>query len=232
MLEVGDALVLAHQSGIIHRDVKPANILLDNHHRAKLTDFDLARGTVDTQGTRTGALGTFIYAAPEELENAKQVDQRADVYSLGMTALFVLYGKDLPTRAFQNGGWFINQLQYPDELKRVLAKAVAWEHQDRYATVREFCVELTQALAKGVARTDCRTQTDGMQRQRHRRTILGAVVACGMIGPLLWRVAKPPHEVPPISSSTAGTAVQPSELLTLSPEIRAKTLTSSSSWIK
>ncbi len=73
ILEVGEALVLAHGRSVIHRDVKPANILLDEDGRPKLTDFDLVRAADTTGGTRTqGMLGTFLYTAPESLSNPKE----------------------------------------------------------------------------------------------------------------------------------------------------------------
>jgi hypothetical protein len=81
VLDVGEALAFAHQRGVIHRDVKPANVLLDAAGRARLTDFDLVRAVDSSAGTRTGSmLGTFVYAAPEVLHNAKEADVKADVY--------------------------------------------------------------------------------------------------------------------------------------------------------
>lgn len=75
ILGVGDALAETHAKGLIHRDVRPANILLDASRLPKLTDFDLVGGGKDTTGgTRTGALGTFVYAAPEMLHRPQDAD--------------------------------------------------------------------------------------------------------------------------------------------------------------
>ena len=71
VLEVGKALAHAHGQGVIHRDVKPANILLDLDDRPKLTDFDLVRAADTTGGTRTAMMGTFLYAAPEAMADGK-----------------------------------------------------------------------------------------------------------------------------------------------------------------
>src|SRR6185369_6109174 len=100
ILPIAKALALAHSKGVIHRDIKPSNILLDESDQPKLTDFDLVGVNDTTGGTRTGALGTVVYAAPECLERPQEATARADVYGLGMTAIFCLFGKDLSLSTF------------------------------------------------------------------------------------------------------------------------------------
>ena len=92
--DVAEALHSAHEQGVIHRDIKPANILLAEDGTAKLADFDLVRAGDTTGGTRTGALGTFIYAAPEAMTDAKQAGPPCDIYGLGMTAVSLLSRKN------------------------------------------------------------------------------------------------------------------------------------------
>jgi serine/threonine protein kinase len=83
--EVSAGLAHAHEHGVIHRDIKPHNILLDEKGHAKVTDFGIARALDTSQATRTGSfLGTALYSSPEQLQG-KKVTPKSDVYSLGIT---------------------------------------------------------------------------------------------------------------------------------------------------
>ncbi len=83
--EVCSGLAHAHERGVIHRDIKPHNILLDENGHAKVTDFGIARALDTSQATLTGAyLGTALYSSPEQLQGHK-VTPKSDVYSLGTT---------------------------------------------------------------------------------------------------------------------------------------------------
>jgi len=112
--EVGEALAFAHARNVVHRDVKPGNVLLDAEGHAKLTDFDLVRAVDTTGGTRTGMMGTVVYAAPELLYKAQKADARADVYGLGMTAIFALTGEDLPLDVLRDAASFVVGLEVDD----------------------------------------------------------------------------------------------------------------------
>ncbi|WP_437571557.1 serine/threonine-protein kinase [Sorangium sp. So ce542] len=147
ILGVGDALSAAHQRGMIHRDVKPANILIDAEGAPRLTDFDLVGAADTTGGTRTGALGTFLFAAPEMLDRPQEAGVRADVYGLGMTAIFGLHGAELPRTVFGPGqaAMVIDRLPCNDAVKGVLEQAVAWDEAHRFEDMAEFCLALRQA---------------------------------------------------------------------------------------
>ena len=101
-LELADALAYAHSQGIIHRDVKPSNVLIDRHGRVKLTDFGIAaianRGDEQLTGNAS-TMGTPHYMAPEQYQDAAHVDAKADVYSLGVV-LYELLTESLPLGAF------------------------------------------------------------------------------------------------------------------------------------
>ncbi|MEC8380012.1 MAG: serine/threonine-protein kinase [Myxococcota bacterium] len=100
-LQIVDAMAYAHDRNIIHRDLKPANILMELHNGTwtpKVADFGLAKalGTEDSGMTRTGVgIGTPAYMAPEQVRNAKGVDHRADIFSLG-TILYEMVTAQLP----------------------------------------------------------------------------------------------------------------------------------------
>lgn len=145
LLQVGEALTHAHASGFVHRDVKPQNILLDAQQSARLTDFDLVTGFNTTGGTIGGGLGTFAYAAPEQLDNASSVDFRSDVYSLGMVALSLFARQEIPVRATRNIDKFIEELAVNDSVKAAVRRATSWEPSERHASIAMFCHEVELA---------------------------------------------------------------------------------------
>ena len=101
-LDICEALEFAHKEGIVHRDVKPENVLIDPSGRIKLTDFGLAKrvDTESTQLTQTHfAVGTPHYMAPEQLESPKDIDHRVDIYSLGVV-LYEMLTRELPIGRF------------------------------------------------------------------------------------------------------------------------------------
>jgi serine/threonine-protein kinase len=148
VLRTGSALAEAHARGIVHRDIKPANVLLDERGAAKLTDFDLVAAKETTGGTRTGAMGTFLFTAPEQIQNAKEADARADVYGLGMTAIFCLHGADLPAITVRQPERVIEKLACGAAVKRVLTQAIEVDPGERFADARPFCAALREALAR------------------------------------------------------------------------------------
>jgi hypothetical protein len=149
--DVAAALGAAHRCGILHRDVKPQNILLDPDGRARLTDFGSARLDGQLGITATGALaGTLAYAAPEVVAG-RRGDARADIYALGLTLHFALTGElpggsagHLPTAPSAEGhrpGDLAPGI--PDWLDRVVARATAAAAEARYPTA----AALEEALA-------------------------------------------------------------------------------------
>jgi hypothetical protein len=147
VLTIAGALGRAHRQGIVHRDVKPSNILLDAAGSPKLTDFDLALAEDTTGGTRSGAMGTFLYAAPEVLGRPQAAGPAADVYSLGMTAIFGLRGAAVPLAALGDRRGLVAELSCDAAVKDVLTKAVSLLPEERYPDAGMFGAALRQALS-------------------------------------------------------------------------------------
>ncbi|MCA9148254.1 MAG: serine/threonine protein kinase [Planctomycetales bacterium] len=157
--QIASGLHFAHEHGIVHRDVKPGNILLDDQGKAWVTDFGLARLESDPGGTATGdVLGTLRYMSPEQVSGrTAAVDQRTDIYALGATLFELATGQPLfPGRdRHQLTQAILNdappaprtlQPSLPRDLETIILKAVEKERQDRYATadamaedLRRFC---------------------------------------------------------------------------------------------
>jgi formylglycine-generating enzyme required for sulfatase activity len=141
------ALAYAHEKGVVHRDVKPANMLLDKSGTLKVSGLGLARIEDDTDKsvTQTGELlGTPEFMSPEQGQDAKKVDARSDIYSLGCTLYFLLTGKPMyerPTVAQQIVAHCQQAIpllrerraDVPPMLEAVFAKMVAKSPNDRYA---------------------------------------------------------------------------------------------------
>ncbi|WP_437946048.1 SUMF1/EgtB/PvdO family nonheme iron enzyme [Sorangium sp. So ce296] len=149
LLRAGEAISFAHGRGLVHRDVKPANILLDGEGLPRITDFDLVWARDTTGGTRSGALGTFLYAAPELMHRPQDADARADVYGLGMTAVFCLHGGELPPIMMRYPGRVIERLPCSDAVRKVLERAIEFEASERYPDVAAFCEALRGAAGSG-----------------------------------------------------------------------------------
>ncbi|HJU66583.1 MAG TPA: protein kinase [Gemmatimonadaceae bacterium] len=151
---IATALSEAHRRGILHRDVKPQNILLAADGKARLTDFGSARVEGQATVTQTGAfVGTMGYTAPEVLAGERG-DARADVFALGMTLYFALLGK-LPSRAAQSAvpaGGFQPRTSRPDVpewLNAIIARATAAKPGDRFATAEGMANALRKRARDG-----------------------------------------------------------------------------------
>jgi len=156
-LEVAQGLGVAHEADMVHRDVKPQNVLIDATGRAKLTDFGISRQLNDQGVTATGrVIGTTDYVAPEQAMG-KDVDPRSDIYSLGIVLFEMLTG-DVPFEADNQIGVAMKHVNEPIpdvQLLRpdisaasalVVEKATAKDPDDRYATIEDMAIDLQTAL--------------------------------------------------------------------------------------
>jgi len=143
VLELCAGIQYAHQEGVVHRDIKPQNLLVDRHGVCKVTDFGIAQVVQETRVTMTGTvMGTIGYMAPEQHESAKHADERADVYSIAAT-LFTLLKGEAATHLFMNDDRDFEGL--PDALTEVIRKGAQYRKEARYQTVGEMIRALKAA---------------------------------------------------------------------------------------
>ncbi len=193
------ALEHAHQAGIVHRDVKPGNLLLDLRGQLWITDFGLAQVTGDVGLTITGEmLGTLRYASPEQVFATRGiVDHRSDVYSLGATLYELLTLR--PPFDGRDRHALIRQIaadepasprslepSIPAGLETIVLKALRKEPAERYATAQEMADDLERFLARRpiVARRPTPSERLRSWSRRHP-TIVGS----GMVALILLSAA-------------------------------------------
>ncbi len=159
-IEACEGMQAAHEAGLVHRDVKPANLMLTSTGQVKIGDFGLAKGAtaVSVELTREGtALGTPAFMSPEQCE-ARRVDRRSDVYSLGGTYHKLLTGRD----PFAGAGDALKTMYahcrspvpdprevdpaIPVACTRVIARAMAKRPEDRFPTAIAMRAELQEIL--------------------------------------------------------------------------------------
>ena len=155
--QVLDAVTYAHSQGVIHRDLKPDNIIVGENGKLRVIDLGIAKG-FGSSATQTGlAMGTVDYMAPEQHEDAKRVTVRADVYSLAMTLYEMLSGR-LPWEetldavgvlAAKRRGRFASPSHFapgiPSQVIRALMPALDPDPRRRYSSVEELCYALETA---------------------------------------------------------------------------------------
>ena len=213
------ALGHAHAAGIIHRDVKPANVIVDDNDRVKVTDFGIARAAGDSKLTMTGSvLGTAHYISPEQA-NGAPLSQRSDLYSLGIVVYESLTGAlpftgsspmSVAMRHLNDGMPAPSELNpaVPEALDRVVEKATMKDPAARYVDAAEMGAALDASVgAPGAATTAVLEQTTGRHAQtessvwpipgdRWDPTSLGrkvllvfALLAAVALALLVWRVS-------------------------------------------
>ena len=197
--KVCDAIQHAHQKGVIHRDLKPGNVLVEAGGQPKVLDFGVARATdadlqATTLQTATGELvGTLAYMSPEQVAGrAEEVDTRADVYALGVIAHELLGGApplDLRGKLIHEAARAILEdepstlgaldASLRGDVETIVAKALAKEKERRYASAEELARDIRRYLRSEpiVARPASATYQLRKFAQRNKALVGGALVA-------------------------------------------------------
>ena len=210
--QIANALDAAHAKGLVHRDVKPSNVLLDQSEHVYLADFGLTRRFADDGRQFTGArsLGTPAYLAPEQIEG-RPVDGRADVYSLGCLLYECLAGEPPfvgPSRLAVAWAHLEEEppriserdRRLPEALDGVIGKAMAKEPDDRYATCGEAVAEAEGALGLG------------RPRPSRRRALLAAAALLLAVAAVIAVASRSTGE-----ATGAGQAPDPEKLVRIEP---------------
>jgi len=232
LAEVADALAYAHLRGVIHRDIKPDNILLDESSgRAMVTDFGIARAIeASTRLTVTGiAVGTPAYMSPEQAVGDREIDGRSDIYSLGVLGYQMLTGR-LPFSASNSMALLLKHVseppppvaelraEAPRALREAIERALAKSPEDRWPTAAAMRDAL---LSDRVAAPSWRSEhrepvrytsprPDGSRPELHVVPPRRASVS-----PDSRRASEPPSKLP------NGITMEPEHLASLTPEQRA-----------
>ncbi|MDX9999993.1 MAG: serine/threonine-protein kinase [Polyangia bacterium] len=199
--EIGEGLHEAHLAGIVHRDLKPANVFLAEAGRAgllvpKIVDFGISK-ILEAGAALTSTatmMGTPHYMPVEQFDNSKAVDQRADIYALGVITYELVAGQR-PYRGLTPMA-ILNQVStgeppplpedVPEAVARVILRAMAKDADDRYPTVLDYCEALQEAASEAGLAPALVTQP-GTQPG----TVLGLSAATGALaalpGPPRWR---------------------------------------------
>ncbi len=213
--EIAEALDCIHGIGIVHRDVKPSNILVPKHGPTKLTDFGVARIDDDLPLTVMGdILGTIEYASPEQVHGNGAVDTRSDVYSLAAVTYFVLTGTP-PFRAADNSTQAqlsvmhrqvfaeppplrLHRSDLTPAMEAAVLRGLAKAPADRYESAGQLAAALRAAVTAAAEPQQASTEASA----RRTGAIAGALAsACLLLAGFgLWKESErtPPASTPPV----------------------------------
>ena len=200
LMEVVDALAEAHRQGIVHRDVKPDNIMLSGRH-ALVMDFGIAKavnesaigGKVTTMGF---ALGTPAYMAPEQTLGGPDIDQRSDIYAVGVMAYEMLTGSVPFVEADLRMLFAAHLTVQPEKvrsakpevspaLEEIVLKCLAKQPRDRWQSAEDLLSQL-ESLDSGKVHAASADYSSRVPRSRSRFVVLGGLIAGALFIAAIW----------------------------------------------
>jgi serine/threonine protein kinase/Tfp pilus assembly protein PilF len=193
-IQIARGLEKAHKHGIIHRDIKPANIIITHEGVVKIVDFGLAKLTRLTQLTTTGStMGTVAYMSPEQARG-ERVDQRTDVWSLGVVLYEMVTGRPPFSSDYSEAVIyailhetppFPTSLRegIPSDLERILLKTLQKNREERYQSATDLLAELEELGSGGGAQAAKRL---GAATRRHVYALTGILCLLVLIAAMLY----------------------------------------------
>jgi eukaryotic-like serine/threonine-protein kinase len=237
-MQIAAGLEIAHKNGIVHRDIKPSNIFVTSLGVVKLADFGLAKRvilnstpigespTISASITERGTiLGTVAYMSPEQAQD-KDIDARSDIFSFGI----VLYEMATGKQAFpgESPATIIGEILHkapksicelnplvPEELQRIVVKALEKDREDRYQSAHELMVDLRRLMKKETERSQTGLPVGPLKQDKSMKWIW--IAAAGLVCVLAW-VALVGRGAP------ADSAPLPMEQLTFSSETKSPSI--------
>ncbi|MGB2769728.1 MAG: protein kinase [Candidatus Zixiibacteriota bacterium] len=193
-IQISQGLAKAHQAGIIHRDVKPQNILIDKDGRARICDFGLAKLRREVMLTRTGTtVGTVAYMSPEQGQG-KEVDQRSDIFSLGVVLYEMVTGQ-LPFKGEHEAAIvysIVNETpeplarykaNVPEGLERVVEKVLRKDRDTRYQSAADITADLKELQRQSTTAATLSSKSAlGVRKEKRSRAvpIVGVILAAAV----------------------------------------------------
>jgi len=225
LAEVADALAYAHRQGVVHRDIKPDNVLLSGRH-ALVTDFGVAKAVSEATGrqqlTTAGvALGTPTYMAPEQAAADPHLDHRVDIYAVGVMAYELLAGRppftgrssqEVLAAHLTQPPEMVSSLRpaVPEALAAIVMKCLAKRPADRWQSAEELASQLELQLTPSGGVTPAQTRPMAAVASRPSRRlrfgVAGAIALGLLVGGLL--LARRPPALPALGKRAAVTRLE------------------------
>lgn len=238
LVEVTDALAHSHQMGVVHRDIKPDNVMMSGRH-ALVTDFGVAKAISEATGRNTittlgVAVGTPAYMSPEQASADPHIDHRSDIYAVGVMAYEMLTGRPPFTGATPQQVLAAHVTEAPDSvskrrpaipqaLEQIVMRCLAKRPADRFQTAEELLhlLEAQATPSTGITPTQTRPVTAWSDPKGRKGwiTVGAAIAAVAIMAVTTWKLRQPSSaltvlEVPRLQVTSTGTA----EIAAVSPD--------------